>query len=52
MDTPEITECDLRLERAASPVLHETTGHCGSMEDSPSRQGLGDILADEEQHID
>jgi bacterioferritin len=51
-DAPEALGCDLKLERAARPVLQEAIAYCESVRDYVSREILEDILQGEEQHID
>ena len=51
-DAPEALQCDLKLERAAHPVLKEGIAHCESVGDYVSREILEDILESEEEHID
>jgi len=48
----EALECDLKLERAARPVLQEAITHCETVKDYVSREILEDILQGEEAHID
>ena len=45
-------ECDLKLERAAHPMLKEAIAHCESCGDYISRELFEDILESEEDHID
>jgi bacterioferritin len=51
-DVREILDCDLRLERAAMPVLREAIGHCETVRDYITRELLEDILEGEEEHVD
>jgi bacterioferritin len=51
-DVREILDCDLRLERAAMPVLREAIAHCDSVRDYVTREILTDILESEEDHVD
>ena len=51
-DAPEALKCDLKLERAARPVLQEAIAHCENVKDYISRELFEDILESEEEHID
>ena len=51
-DVPEILQCDLRLERAAQDTVKQGMAHCESVRDYVSRDLLGVILDDTEEHID
>ena len=51
-DVPEILQCDLRLERAAQDTVKQGMAHCESVRDYASRDLLGLILRDTEEHID
>jgi len=51
-DVPEILQCDLRLERAAQDTVKQGMAHCESVRDYASRDLLGQILHDTEEHID
>src|SRR5689334_23480842 len=51
-DAPEALKCDLKLERAARPVLQEAIAHCENVKDYISRELFEEILESEEQHID
>lgn len=51
-DVKEILECDLRLEQEACPLLREAIAYCESVRDYVSRDLLGEILENEEDHID
>jgi bacterioferritin len=44
-------ECDLKLERAAHPVVTAAIAHCETVKDYVSREILEDILEGEEDHI-
>lgn len=48
----EILECDLKLERAAVPMLQDGIALCEERRDYVSRELLEDILESEEEHID
>ena len=48
----EALECDLKLERAAHPVLREAIAWCESCSDYVSRELFESILEGEEEHID
>ena len=48
----EILDCDLRAELDSQVLLKEAMGHCESVRDYVSRDMLGDILEDTEEHID
>ncbi len=48
----EALESDLKLERAARPVLQVAIAHCEEVKDYVSRELLEDILESEEEHID
>src|SRR5689334_13135629 len=47
-DAKEALEGDLKLERAARPVLQDAIGHCENVRDYVSREILEDILESEE----
>lgn len=51
-NTPEMLECDLKLELIAVPLLKEAIAYCESAKDYISRELLEDILESEEEHID
>ncbi|NLO81432.1 MAG: bacterioferritin [Xanthomonadaceae bacterium] len=51
-DVKEILECDLRLEQEACPLLREAIAYCESVRDYVTRDLLGEILENEEDHID
>lgn len=48
----EALECDLKLERAAHPVLKEAVAYCETCGDYVSRELFAHILESEEEHID
>lgn len=48
----EALKCDLKLERAARPVLQEAIAHCETVKDYVTREVFEDILESEEEHID
>ena len=49
---PEALACDLKLERAAHPVLKAAIAHCETVGDYISRELFEDIMESEEEHID
>ena len=49
---PECIDGDLKMERAAHPVLKEAIAHCESVGDFVTRELFADILESEEEHID
>jgi bacterioferritin len=49
---PEILECDLRLEQQAIAQLREAIPCCEAANDFVTRDLLGAILANEEEHVD
>ena len=51
-NAPECIKCDLKMERAAHPVLKEAIAHCESVGDFVSRELFENILESEEGHID
>ncbi len=51
-NTREMLECDLKLEMQACPDLREGIAYCESVGDYVSRDLLGEILDDEEEHVD
>jgi bacterioferritin len=51
-NVPEALECDLKLERAAHPLLKEGIAHCETVGDYITRELFEDILESEEDHID
>ena len=51
-DAPECIKCDLKMERAAHPVLKEAIAHCESVGDFVTRELFENILESEEEHID
>ncbi|HEX7042985.1 MAG TPA: bacterioferritin [Burkholderiales bacterium] len=51
-NVPEALGADLKLERAARPLLQEAIAYCESVADYVSRELLEDILETEEEHID
>jgi bacterioferritin len=48
----EILECDLKTEQLAVPLLREAMAYCETVRDYGSRDLLGRILKNEEEHID
>lgn len=50
--TPEMLECDLKLELGAQQTLKDGIGACEQANDYVSRQILQDILDDTEEHIE
>ena len=48
----EALACDLKLERAAHPVLKAAIAHCETVGDYISRELFEDIMESEEEHID
>lgn len=50
--TPEIFECDLKIELIAAPLLKEAIAYCESVSDYVSRELFEEILESEEEHID
>ncbi|WP_448564703.1 bacterioferritin [Trichothermofontia sp.] len=51
-DVPECLACDLELERAAQTTLKEGITYFESVKDYVSREILGHILDETEEHID
>lgn len=51
-NTPEMLECDLKLELIAVPLLKEAIAYCETVKDYISRELLEAILESEEEHID
>ena len=49
---PECIDGDLKMERAAHPVLKEAIAHCESVGDFVTRDLFASILDSEEEHID
>jgi len=49
---PECINGDLKMERAAHPVLKEAIAHCESVGDFVTRELFENILESEEEHID
>src|SRR6478736_5896022 len=49
---PEALACDLKLERAAHPVLKAAIAHCETVGDYISRELFEEIMESEEEHID
>ncbi|WP_019604764.1 bacterioferritin [Teredinibacter turnerae] len=50
--TPEMLECDLKLELLAIPDLREGIAYCESVKDYVSRDLFNHILESEEEHVD
>ena len=50
--TPEMLECDLKLEQGAQLTVKEGIAACEAAGDYVSRELLLDILADTEEHIE
>lgn len=48
----EILACDLALEHDAIPILRDGMEHCEKVRDYVSRDLLGKILDNEEEHVD
>ena len=48
----EILECDLALEEDAIPLLRDAMEHCEKIRDYVSRDLFGEILHNEEEHVD
>lgn len=51
-DVPEILACDLKSEQGAQACIKAGMAHCESVRDFVSRDLLGHILQDTEEHID
>ena len=51
-NTPEMLECDLKLEHLAHKDLKDAVEYCESIADYVSRQLFVDIMESEEEHID
>ena len=51
-NAPECIKCDLKMERAAHPVLKEAIAYCESVGDFVTRELFENILESEEEHID
>jgi bacterioferritin len=51
-NVPEALACDLKLERAAHPVLKKAIAHCEAVSDYVTRELFERILESEEEHID
>ncbi len=50
--TPEMLECDLKLEQGAQKTVKEGIAGCEKMADYVSRELFREILEDTEEHID
>ena len=48
----EVIRADLALEEEALPPLREAMAHCETVRDFVSRDLFGDILQNEEEHVD
>jgi bacterioferritin len=48
----EVLHCDLKMEMSSVSVLKDGIAHCESVRDFVSREVLGEILHDTEEHID
>lgn len=51
-NTPEMLNCDLKLELIAVPDLKEAIAYCETVQDYVSRELFEEILESEEEHID
>lgn len=51
-DVKEMLECDLKLEKAAIPLLREGIAYCESISDYVTREVFERILESEEEHVD
>lgn len=51
-NTPEMLECDLKLEQASQQTLKDGIAACEQAQDYVSREIFQDILDDTEEHID
>ncbi len=51
-NTPEMIQCDLKVEQGSQSHLKDAIAHCESVRDYVSRDLLQDILDDTEEHID
>jgi bacterioferritin len=51
-NTPEMLECDLKLEHLAHKDLKDAVEYCETIADYVSRQLFVDIMESEEEHID
>jgi bacterioferritin len=51
-DTPEMLECDLKLEQGAQQTVKDGIAACEQAGDYVSREIFQDILDDTEEHID
>ncbi len=48
----EVLSCDLKIEQGSVAHLREAMAHCEGVRDYVSRDLLGDILEDTEEHVD
>lgn len=51
-NTPEMLQCDLKLEMAALPDLRDAISYCEGVRDFTSRDLFRSILDSEEEHVD
>lgn len=51
-NTPEMLECDLKLEQASQQTVKDGIAACEQAQDYVSREIFQDILDDTEEHID